>query len=349
MSSSTIEVILSKAEEDIIRSVHKTLRATHYEDPSDQKKFLEECARVLLVFRNRPSSFAMSTELGEYVFLLRAEMHKNSLVLPSPASNYYSSVVDFAGKVARKRIEYFRNLKLAPIKPLPAIDAAKANESHQEAPDAVACTSKAPVTLGDDDAVSIPSDDEYEVVARPSTPIPELLSPLPELQSLMLSLRLNGVAPFSPSSPSPSLPDLVPIESPTLQALPPFHANDAVQVERGRIPRIPTPYPYQRPRRLPILAPMPVLASRDPRLANPAYVRLLQKPNSAGVSHNSKPKSTVSSARKNTRRGSSKSSSKQNSKPASKPNPRRRPKRCYKCHSEWHLIASCPALNFRVD
>ncbi|KAK6971348.1 hypothetical protein R3P38DRAFT_2798729 [Favolaschia claudopus] len=142
MSSTTVEVILSKSEEDIIRSLHKTLRATHYEDPSDQRKFLEECARVLLVFQNRPSSFAMSTELGEYVFLLRAEMHKNSLVLPSPASNYYSAVVDFAGKVARKRIEYFRNLKLAPIKPLPAIDAAKANGSQQEVPDTVAHTSK---------------------------------------------------------------------------------------------------------------------------------------------------------------------------------------------------------------
>ncbi|KAK6992343.1 hypothetical protein R3P38DRAFT_3289915 [Favolaschia claudopus] len=260
MSSTTVEVILSKSEEDIIRSLHKTLRATHYEDPSDQRKFLEECARVLLVFQNRPSSFAMSTELGEYVFLLRAEMHKNSLVLPSPASNYYSAVVDFAGKVARKRIEYFRNLKLAPIKPLPAIDAAKANGSQQEVPDAVAHTSKTSSTPVGDDAVSIPSDDEYEVVARPSTPVPELLSPLPELQSLMLSLRLNGVAPFSPSSPSPSLPDLVPIDSPTLQVLPPFRANDAVQVERGQIPRLPTPYPYQRPRRMPILAPMPVLA-----------------------------------------------------------------------------------------
>ncbi|KAK6966955.1 hypothetical protein R3P38DRAFT_3380838 [Favolaschia claudopus] len=349
MSSTTVEVILSKSEEDIIRSLHKTLRATRYEDPSDQRKFLEDCARVLLVFQNRPSSFAMSTELGEYVFLLRAEMHKNSLVLPSPASNCYSAVVDFAGKVARKRIEYFRNLKLAPIKPLPAIDAAKANGSQQEVPDAVAHTSKTSSTPVGDDAVSIPSDDEYEVVARPSTPAPELLSPLPELQSLMLSLRLNGVAPFSPSSPSPSLPDLVPIDSPTLQVLPQFRANDAVQVERGQIPRLPTPYPYQRPRRMPILAPMPVLASRDPRLANPAYVRLLQKHNSAGALLNSRPKSTVSSARKNTRRGSSKSSSKQSLKPASKPNSRRRTKRCYKCHSEWHLIASCPALNFRVD
>ncbi|KAK7043300.1 hypothetical protein R3P38DRAFT_3259291 [Favolaschia claudopus] len=344
--SSTLDVILSRTEEDAVRSLHKTLRATRYDDANDQKKFLEQSAHTLLIFADRPSSFAMSTDLGECVFLIRTEMHKNNIVLSSPSSDLFRAIADFAGKVARKRIELFRNLKFTRVQPLTTTNITELAKASDSAHENLTCTPKTPTLVADDDSVSIPSgDEENYVVVPPPSPAPAALSPLPELHTFLLRLRLG---PASPLSPSPSLPDLVPLESPILNHQQ-FLANDAVQVNRSPIPRVPTPYPHRN--RMPVLAPVPQLALRDPRRASPAYAHLLQRTNFASGSQTSRANSIAFHAHRNTRRG--------NSRPLSRPNPkvpkvksqksRRRAKRCYECHSEWHLVAACPALNFRVD
>ncbi|KAJ6540940.1 hypothetical protein B0H10DRAFT_2245124 [Mycena sp. CBHHK59/15] len=211
---------LSLSEEDAVRALHKTVRATRYDDPVDQDTFLVASAHSILQFQEQIASFASSPDLSECVFSIRTGLHQNNSRLESTTSgDVLIAVSDFAGEIIQ--------------------EAAVARAERREA---LKYAEKKRALSPDEDTVSIPSDDEEPVsnnrpvslTVEPSSPadgtnttvvaspVRALLSPLPELESLMFSIRLTSPAlapPVSPSSPTQSLPDLVPISLPSSESL----------------------------------------------------------------------------------------------------------------------------------
>ncbi|KAJ7821887.1 hypothetical protein B0H14DRAFT_3471184 [Mycena olivaceomarginata] len=210
--SSPISTYLSKAGEEVIRKLFKTVRATRYEDPVDQDSFLLGSAKLVLSFRAQVVSFAVVPELAECVFTIRSMMHSNNAHLGTPLSDAFISLQDFAGE-----------------------DCVAARLEHRAALEHAARVNNTTLPSPEEDEVSIPSatgesgGDEASPVVRdpPASPIIDLtntpviaqvrlafpLSPLHDLQARLRSLSLSTPLtspPCSLLSRSPSLPDLVP-------------------------------------------------------------------------------------------------------------------------------------------
>ncbi|KAJ7902589.1 hypothetical protein B0H14DRAFT_2555128 [Mycena olivaceomarginata] len=97
---------LSKTNEEIIRKVFKTIRATKYEDPVDQAAFLVDSTNTVLEFRPQVASFALVPELGECVFTICLMVHSNNAHLGTPFSDAFILIQDFAAaEGAAARIE----------------------------------------------------------------------------------------------------------------------------------------------------------------------------------------------------------------------------------------------------
>ncbi|KAJ7848046.1 hypothetical protein B0H14DRAFT_2583269 [Mycena olivaceomarginata] len=146
---------LSKANEEIVRKVFKTIRATKYEDPVDQAAFLVDSANTVLEFRPQVASFALVPELGECVFTIRSMMHTNNTHLGTPFSDAFISIQDFAGEIIRKR-QLFRERRRANADRVRAAEGAAARIERNTALEHAANTDKAPPSPNED-AVSIPS------------------------------------------------------------------------------------------------------------------------------------------------------------------------------------------------
>ncbi|KAK7016825.1 hypothetical protein R3P38DRAFT_3561778 [Favolaschia claudopus] len=349
----------SKSEEETIRMKLKTLRATHYEDPMDQKMFLEHTALCILDFRSKVDAFALNAELAQIIFVLRSALHDIHSRAPNPPSVTYPALVAFANEIIQRRQTIIIQTR-ATVHRLSGIEAARVRaERRQFLKDTTSTIS----AVKDDDMVSIPSSDTD---VEPSTPAVEVstvgastvLAPPPSPIQVLLSAAVPVAGNTEPvAEPPAQRPNTRPTGL-TIITRPIPTGPRADRNSSNKRPRIgdgdaDSAHPAHIrlsssnavPRNLPIHAPIPRLATRDPRHLNPAYTHLLRKVNSAGVLPIFKPNSTGSRAPRNMSRGNFKSLSKAKPK-ASKP---RKPKRCYKCLSEWHLVASCPALKFVVN
>ncbi|KAJ6556682.1 hypothetical protein B0H10DRAFT_1967571 [Mycena sp. CBHHK59/15] len=204
---------LSLSEEDAVQALHKTIRATRYDDPVDQDAFLSPFHPASVP--EQIASFASSPDLSECVFSIRTGLHQNNSCLESTTSgDVLIAVSDFAGEIIRSR-QLFRDRQRDQTVHLHAEEAAVARAERREA---LKYAEKKRALSPDEDTVSIPSDDEEPVsnnrpvslTVEPSSPADgtnttvvaspvrvlslALLSPLPELESLMFSIRLTSPA-----------------------------------------------------------------------------------------------------------------------------------------------------------
>ncbi|KAJ7838079.1 hypothetical protein B0H14DRAFT_3870200 [Mycena olivaceomarginata] len=236
---------LSLADEAAIRKLLKTLRATRYKDPVDQDAFLVASANSVLPFRPQVASFALVSEVGECVFTLRSALHSNNARLPNPSTDILTAIQDFAGEIACKR-QLFRERNRAQADRARAAEGVAARAERRAALKHAARVNKPPST--DEDAVSIPSSgeesdaEEPSGIQHPSSPIVADVSTtaVPLLDPGPSSEKSSQRPVASPSSPSPSLPALVPIASYRL---------------RGHVSRANVPFPRQSG----IAAPQPIL------------------------------------------------------------------------------------------
>ncbi|KAJ7025500.1 hypothetical protein C8F04DRAFT_1299890 [Mycena alexandri] len=291
---------LQESEEYAIRSLHKTIRATRYEDPVDQDAFLVASARSVV------ASFAEFSDIGECVFTIRVALVANNLRLKTPPDAILGPITDFAGEIVRFR-QTIRDRKNVQREQVCAEQGAAARAARREALESAA---RHELNKSAADTVSIPSDDEEP--AEPPHPSPlrvkampppspvlvrliALLSPLQELDAMMFSLRLSSpcAPPPSPWSQSRSLPDLVPIVKPQPHARgangrgPRAPTMSGPTFVRGRNPT-PKPLNGQMPTPLPtptsnvaVLAPRPLNRGSRPRL-NYVDDWLVSKPSSTG-------------------------------------------------------------------
>ncbi|KAJ7191978.1 hypothetical protein GGX14DRAFT_406799 [Mycena pura] len=265
---------LSPSDEDAVRKLLKTVRATRYDDPVDQDAFLAASANSLLHFRPFIVSFALNPEFADCVLTLRSLMQSNLGRLGGAPSDAFTAIQDFAGEIARKR-QLYRERKQARASRARAAEGAAARAERRAAlehaahvqkqgggkkkikehtrkkknkpsgtdrpsscaliPSCHPLVQKQQLPSPESDSVSIPSRSEDSAVdalsaaikfppipVAPSdstaapAPVQGLLSPLPVLENLMISLHVSdtpSVPVASPLSPNLSLPDLVPIAS----------------------------------------------------------------------------------------------------------------------------------------
>ncbi|KAJ6612636.1 hypothetical protein B0H10DRAFT_2222987 [Mycena sp. CBHHK59/15] len=352
---------LSLSEEDAVRALHKTVRATRYDDPVDQDAFLVASAHSISPFH--PASvpganrlLRIVPDLSECVFSIRTGLHQNNSRLESTTSgDVLIAVSDFAGEIIRSR-QLFRDRQRDQTVRLHAEEAAVARAERREA---LKYAEKKRALSPDEDTVSIPSDDEEPVsnnrpvslTVEPSSPadgtnttvvaspVRALLSPLPELESLMFSIRLTSPAlapPVSPSSPTQSLPDLVPISLPSSESLVngrdwPQKMMHALRSHRGppNVPNTQHHYATVIPRPI-VTVPAPRSTGRASRRPSLNYIDDLQmlRPRSDG----SRPRKSISASKY-----------KRSKKPALGKPRASIPKRCFFCSATSHLIAVCPA------
>ncbi|KAJ7346069.1 hypothetical protein DFH08DRAFT_961546 [Mycena albidolilacea] len=348
--SSPVSTYLSKAGEEVIRKLFKTVRATRYEDPVDQDSFLLGSAKLVLSFRAQVISFAVVPELAECVFTIRSMMHSNNARLGTPLSDAFISLQDFAGEIVRKR-QVIHDRKLAQADRARAAEGVAARLEHRAALEHAARVNNNALPSPEEDEVSIPSatgesgGDEASPVVRdpPASPIIDLtntpviaqafpLSPLHDLQARLRSLSLSTPLtspPHSLLSRSPSLPDLVPDFT--------LHPRK-VPVKGGGWERGRTPAHHRRN----VSTPVPIAQCHT--------VRLVPRPFGLPPNHlrtnyvddwlESTQNSTGSRAHKRPSPGSSNRSRNPN-------HSRRRPapkkvKRCFNCCVADHLVALCP-------
>ncbi|KAJ7814559.1 hypothetical protein B0H13DRAFT_2381686 [Mycena leptocephala] len=331
---------LSKASEEVVRKMFKTIRATKYDDPVDQDAFLVESANTVLQFRPQVASFALVPELGECVFTIRSMMHANNARLGTPFSDAFISIQDFAGEIIRKR-QVLRERRRANADRVHAAKGVAARLERHAALEYAANIDKKTPSPPDDDAVSIPSSsdesdpDEPPPVPKnpPSSPItvdltntppgPQagLLSPLNELGARLGRMSLNTfphTPPRSPLSPSPSLPDLVPDFTLGQHKLP---------VKGGGWKRGRTTTPNQRNSPTPV----PVVQCNTLRLVPRPFGPPLPflRPNYVDDWLQSRPRFTGSLAPRKNYSGSSNPSANPNR--ANRRSPHKKVKRCYYC------------------
>ncbi|KAF7324414.1 hypothetical protein MVEN_02643900 [Mycena venus] len=222
---------LTAADSISVRKLRKTVRATQYEDPSDQNLFLIACSNSVLQFRNQVASFALDPEIAECVFGIRARLLANNARLSEPPSEITEAVLDFANDIINKR-QFFRDCKHAEESRLRTSEESAVYTERPAVLDYVAPQDKQLPHSPVEELVSIPSGSEESSTEDTCVPAPERplspvsvnlttvpslihvrlvvpLSPIPELEGLLFSLTLTAPHPPSPSSPSPSLPDLV--------------------------------------------------------------------------------------------------------------------------------------------
>ncbi|KAF7356000.1 hypothetical protein MVEN_00929400 [Mycena venus] len=349
---------LSKADEDAVRKLHKTVRATRFDDPVDQDSFLVASAESVLQFRPQIASFASIPDVGECVFAIRAQLQSNNARLNTPSIGVLADIQDFAGEIARTR-QLFRDRRRAQTDRVRAAEGVAARAERRAALEQTSQLHQR-IASPDDDAVSIPSSDEESDVAvasksikKPHVPaasgqanaaVPSSvqvpISPLSELEGLMVSLSVNGptVPMASPLSPTLSLPDLVPIAPRLLRA----NGRDrmmrkmvAPQFDHGRATTHTIPNPA-----VPGLIALPATES----------VCLVPRPLSPGLHHPklsyaddwlaSLPKSIGSRTLRSSSPGNFKRFKKQG--PGARRPKFKAPKRCYYCLATNHLLATCP-------
>ncbi|KAF8177106.1 hypothetical protein K438DRAFT_1770219 [Mycena galopus ATCC 62051] len=178
---------LSNKNEDIVRKLFKTLRATKFEDPLDQDSFLVESATTVLEFRPQIASFALVPDLGECIFLIRSMMHANNARLDTPPSDTFTSIQDFAGEIVHKR-QTLRERKRANLeRALVAEGAAARLERKAALEHAAKVTDSQGPRSSADDVVSIPSSEDK------AEPVFSLKNPPPS----PISVNLTNVAPCS--------------------------------------------------------------------------------------------------------------------------------------------------------
>ncbi|KAF8187666.1 hypothetical protein K438DRAFT_1936498 [Mycena galopus ATCC 62051] len=188
---------LSKSNEETVRKIFKTIRATKFEDPVDQDSFLVDSANTVLQLQFRPqiASFALVPELGECIFTIRSMMHANNARLGTPFSDAFISIQDFAGEIVRKR-QMFRERRRAHIDRMRAAGGAAARIERNAALEYAAnIDNKSPHSPGED-VVSIPSSgdesgaDEPAPLLKnpPSSPITVDLTNIPPSSQAALSV-----------------------------------------------------------------------------------------------------------------------------------------------------------------
>ncbi|KAJ7811516.1 hypothetical protein B0H13DRAFT_2383851 [Mycena leptocephala] len=242
--------LLSQSEQTIVRVLHKTILATHYDDPTDQDAFLTISANSLLQLRAQVASFASTPDLSECVFQLRTLIHRNNSLLKAPSNKTLDAITSFAGEIVHKRQLLRERAKASKARASGAMAAAA--RSERRAALKLAAESAVKPSSPDEDAVSIPSSDEEPDSPIPpsknealpaintavsSAPVPVrshtgLISPLSELEGLLLRVQLSAPLAGQLNSPplsNPSLPDLEPIVSPLS---PVVHRNDRVKRKR---------------------------------------------------------------------------------------------------------------------
>ncbi|KAJ7321548.1 hypothetical protein DFH08DRAFT_818410 [Mycena albidolilacea] len=207
---------LSQSDEAAMRKLHKTIRATRYEDPLDQDAFLVASATSVLEFRAQVASFALIPEVGECVFAIRALLLANNPRLGQSTNEVLSAVQDFAGEIARLR-KLFRDRKNAQAERLCAAEGVAARAERRLALEYSAKLEKPEPAL-DEDVVSIPLAMKGPTLTPPPSPmgnnITNLpsdvevrsaapLSPLAELDSLMVTLTLSSPSFFPPIPTGP--------------------------------------------------------------------------------------------------------------------------------------------------
>ncbi|KAJ7333497.1 hypothetical protein DFH08DRAFT_966315 [Mycena albidolilacea] len=203
MSSSPTSSYLSKAGEDLVRKLYKTVQATRYKDPVDQDSFLTGSAKIVLSFRSQVLSFAVVPDLAECVFNIRSSMHNNYSCLATPFSDTFIHLQDFASEIAHKH-QLIREQKRSQADRARTANDIAARIEHQ-----AAFEHPAPTADKDPPTSAITADSTNPPVISQA----HLLSPLHELEARLRRLSLSAplpTPPRSPSSPSPSLPDLVP-------------------------------------------------------------------------------------------------------------------------------------------
>ncbi|KAJ7818324.1 hypothetical protein B0H14DRAFT_2839491 [Mycena olivaceomarginata] len=362
MSSSPTPSYLSKAGEDLVRKLYKTVQATRYEDPVDQDSFLTGSAKIVLSFRSQVLSFAVVPDLAECVFNIRSLMHNNYCRLATPFSDTFIHLQDFASEIAHKR-QLIRERKRSQADRARAANDIAARIEHQAAFEHPAPTADKVLHSHEEDAVSIPSategsaggealpvpkDPPTSAITTDSTNPPVIsqahpLSPLHELEARLRRLSLSAplpTPPRSPSSPSPSLPDLVPdftVTHPNLHVKGNGWGRGRTMARSHRCnSSMPTPDARNSS------TATPVVRAYTMRLV-PRPFGLPPRPPKAKFVDDwlvSVPKSTGSPAHRKRSAGSSNRSNNPNHllrRPSHK-----KVKRCYYCTAADHLIALCP-------
>ncbi|KAJ7905888.1 hypothetical protein B0H13DRAFT_2334090 [Mycena leptocephala] len=239
--------LLSQSEQTIVRVLHKTILATHYDDPADQEPSSQ--FPLILCFNFASSCFFASTpDLSECVFQLRTLIHRNNSLLKAPSNKTLDAITSFAGEIVQKRQLLRERAKASKARASGAMAAAARSERRA----ALKLAAISPAILAGRRPVSIPSSDEEPDSPIPpsknealpaintavsSAPVPVrshtgLISPLSELEGLLLRVQLSAPLAGQLNSPplsNPSLPDLEPIVSPLS---PVVHRNDRVKRKR---------------------------------------------------------------------------------------------------------------------
>ncbi|KAJ7796662.1 hypothetical protein B0H14DRAFT_3157878 [Mycena olivaceomarginata] len=179
-SLSTLQ--LSKSDEDAIRKLHKTVRATRYDDPVDQDAFLTASAHTVpfqLQFRPFISSFAQLPDVGETVFAIRNQMQANQPRLGGSPSKLFATLQDFAGEIVRRR-QLMRDRKRAQTDRVRAAEGVAARAERRAAlqySEKLNQRASSPV----EDTVSIPSSGDTTDVDEPLTPVENSRGPAPAI------------------------------------------------------------------------------------------------------------------------------------------------------------------------
>ncbi|KAJ7725160.1 hypothetical protein B0H16DRAFT_1471945 [Mycena metata] len=348
---------LDKSQEDSVRTLFKSVRATKYEDPADQDAFLLAAARSVLHFRPQVASFAASSDIGECVFAIRTALVSNNIRLTTTPDPIISSISDFAGEIVRLR-QTVRDRKRAQSEQLRAEEGVAARTARREALESAA---KRELNKSDPDVVSIPSDDDpiaphpsplrvksytkslQEESPSPSMPVcpTELLSPLLELEGMMYSLQMSSprVLLASPSLPSQSL------QAPVQIAKRPHHVHHANECVL-RAP-VTNGLPFNRgrsPTQKPLNLPLPTPAATPTKLSNVAVLvpRPLNRAHRPKYSYvddwlASRQNFTANPVPRNTFFGDFSPSRNQLPRVKAK-----KVKRCFFCNAASHLCANCP-------
>ncbi|KAJ6458810.1 hypothetical protein C8R45DRAFT_942653 [Mycena sanguinolenta] len=231
--SSLSHLRLSPADKTAIHRLHRTIRATRYEDPVDQEAFLTASGKTLLQFQQFITSFAQNHDLGECVFALKHQINLNNARLGVASNDLSDSLHSFTSDILAKRQE-FRDRKAEHGERLRAAAGFAARAEwratletlNRQANHFLICFLLSPANFPPSSTVLpvLPTWSRFPPVMKTLTlrspmfrhvaaPVPQVpLSPLPELEGLLLNLSFStplNIPIASHLSPTLSLPDHV--------------------------------------------------------------------------------------------------------------------------------------------
>ncbi|KAJ7208202.1 hypothetical protein GGX14DRAFT_566926 [Mycena pura] len=103
---------LTSQQESFLLGVEKSIKATRFNDLSDQRYFLDQQAKTLLKYRPQLYSFASKRELGEVVFTLKiAYQAINSKLEPNSPGSFYNDICTFASDIIRERAKHSERIR----------------------------------------------------------------------------------------------------------------------------------------------------------------------------------------------------------------------------------------------